>query len=230
MNERDKQLIDSFDQLDHHLTTKQAVDPEQHPEIADLVQIVSLIEQQPRPLMPRGTEFRNQVMTRIKPRRSQAFWWQASLAMAAVLLIGFLWLRPEPQTQTIFEFDQAFLEKNIQTQTRSTMVQYFRSTERLLMSLRDYELKCSDDQIDFNSEKDLAKDLLLRHQSFVAQMDRPEYLQAKGLLKQLERILTDVNMLDNCSDMIDVDLLNRHINDQRILNKLRLMTREIQIT
>ena len=149
--------------------------------------------------------------------------------MAAIVLLAvFLPREPEPSGKTHLVMAPELIDQAMANQARSDMIDYLESTELLLLSIRDYDFYCAENQLDMAPEKNLAKVLLLKQKMFHHQLNDPRYFQARQLFDQLERILVDVNNMDVCSDKFELEFLNQHIIKKRILTKLRVIAQEIQ--
>jgi len=207
------------------------------PEAGDLAEELALVTllqdlgSEESPDMPRSIEFRNNVMGKIQSHKRKRF--QGLMAVAAVFLLGFVIYRvelPGDHSERVV-FDKEMLARAGKNQTRDAMVSYLENAERLLVSMRDFdEVSCSEDKTDLTPEKAMARTLLLQQKLMAAEIDRPEFLQARQILAQLENILIDLNGLDPCSDPLDVELINEHISQKRILGKLRLVASDIRIS
>jgi hypothetical protein len=220
-----------YDQLE--ALAAAGVDPDS-PEVGDLadeLRVVQLLSSGEQPLnMPREVEFRKLITRRIQTRRR--VWHQAAYALAAVVLIGLttLWIsRPAADANKIV-VDAEMLALAGRNHTEQEVLEYLDRSERLLLSIRDYHVSCAEDQTDISPEKQLAQDLLLKQKRFASRMNQPKYFQVRGLFNQLESILVDLNGLDPCTDPSDMEFLNEHINENRILSKIRLIAREIEVS
>ena len=229
MSHPELQASKAYDQVESLF--EQGIDPDSltDGELAATLKVRTLLEQCAATTpMPRSQAFRGELLTRVRAQ-PKFRWWHAGLAMAATVLISFAALKFKRQRlpETLI-FDQQFLQTAMQHETRNAMVEYLENTERLLLSMRDYEVACSEDQADIFPEKELAKSLLIQYKLFLPQMNSPNYYQARALFTQLENILVDVNNLDPCVEPLEVDFINRHVVEKRILSKLRLIAQDIQ--
>lgn len=203
------------------------------PDAADLkgeLQVIQLLMAEAEEVaMPRDIEFTNTIMGRIKPRKRFAVI-QTLVAMAAAFVLAFIGFRFVPGESGSHEFvvDHARIEDSLETLTRDDMIAYLNGTERLLMSIRDHDAVCGDEGNDMALERQVAQDLLLKQKRFASQLAGDEYNQARRLFASLESILVDVKNMDPCTDPFELELINDHISNKRILGKLRLIAQEIQ--
>ena len=227
MKEDPFQLANQYDRLEE---ARRSGDPSLQKEWQGELQIIELLQSQAEPeLMPEAEGFRSELLTKLKPLKRS--WWHAGLTIAASLILGFFLFRnPTTQEPVDIMIDDELLVQIGRNQTEQAMLDYLRETERLLVSIRDFEMSCSENQTDLRPEKEMAKSLLIQQKHFAPQMNNPKYFQAKRLFSQLENILVDVNSLDYCTDSLEVDFINRHVNEERILSKLRLIAQEFQIS
>ena len=228
----DFELIRRFDELEK--LTEGGVDPASlaDKELAEALEMVGLLRQDAAamPAMPRTVEFRKQVMGQVAKRRRRMPW-PGFLAVAAALVAGFFWMgRPQPADPGDLMIDPSLLARAEKREAEDDMLAYLETTEQLLVAIRDYEVTCSEGDMNVAVEKELARELLLKQKLFTAQTNRPEYYQARHLFQQLETILVDVNSLDPCTDPFEIDFINEHVTQQRILSKLRLVAQDLKIS
>ncbi len=225
----EKELAALFDRLEACRRQPGAAPSEDDPEFQDLLLITEALDQlgQEPVEMPRAFEFQKSLMRRVR-RRPPFGRALVGLAVAATLVAGVLFLREAPPPPSEIVIQPEVIDQVIEKQARTDMVSYLENTELLLVSIRDYDMMCSDDQLDMVMEKRLAQGLLLKQKMFHHSLEDPRYFQARELFDQLERILVDVNNLDPCSDKMELEFLNKHINKKRILSKLRVIAQEIQ--
>jgi len=229
MNERLFRDIQEYDRLDALFQEGVAPEAAEDAETAKALLVMrALASEGAAPVMPRAVEFRKAVMHRTRVN-SASRWRAAGLALAAVLIAGFLFFnRPESSAGSPLFIDEDMLANALNRGARQEMVDYLEDAERLLLAMRDFDFACSDNATDMSPEKELAKSLLLKQKMFTPYMRNPEFFQARGIFSDLERILVDVNNLDRCTDTEEVEFINDHINRNRILGKIRLVAREIQ--
>lgn len=223
-----------FDQLEQWLTQGKTPTDISDPEMAELLQISQMLsEEKPLIEIPRPKDFHHQLFSKLSKRRFPRYL-VGALAAAACLFLAFLFM----QKQTPVEgpdgpqivLDENLLRHALQKQTTQSMLDYLNDTEHLLLAMRDFDVHCSEDQLDLAAEKERAQDLLLKQKLFSTQMNRPQYLHARQLFDQLERILVDLNSMELCTDSGEIDFINQHVNKNRILSKLRLVAQEFQVS
>ncbi|MCB1044272.1 MAG: hypothetical protein KDC35_15125 [Acidobacteria bacterium] len=229
-------LEKQYDQLEAMraagLKPEQCDDPELAKDLQFLYWMAQLATE--RQIREPGPLFTKNVMGKVK-RKGPVWPWLS--AVAAALLVAFFLFRSEPQqaerTEELasrIQIDQKTLKRAIEADSRSEMLAYLAGTEQLLLALREPELACSADKVDLAIEKEMAKELLLQQKIFASEMQTAEYSHIRGVFRQLEMILVDLNTLDGCSDMLEIQSLSEHIQQKNILTKLRLMAQEIQVS
>lgn len=170
---------------------------------------------------------RTHIMHRL--RRRTRIWW-SGLAAAAAAIAAIMWIQPQPEPQETLFIAQDMLDNAMAADDREAMLTYLRKTEKLFTSLREPTSECASDLLDVEPEKELAKDLLVQQKLFAPQMEQLEYLQVRGFFHHLELILVDLNSLDRCTNPTEIEMINSHIEENRILTKLRLIAQEIQVS
>lgn len=233
MNPQDKFDASQFDILESWMESDVESKSIDDREMADILEICKALQKSADSFsMPDSNRFRAHLMKKVRPGRLKKIL-GTGLALAAAVLLAIL-LQPNVKTPAPdgpqIVLDEGLLKHAIQNQAKQSMLAYLQDTEHLLLAMRDFDVHCSDDQLDLKAEKQRAQHLLMQQKLFSTQMSHPQYLQAKQLFEQLERILVDVNSMEVCSDQTEVDFINRHINDNRILSKLRLVAQEFQVS
>lgn len=224
--------IQAYEKLEELLATGTKSQDVQDAEMAQQLAVIeALMANEPPASMPRPVEFRKGIVRRIQ-KQGRRNWWLRVSAVAAALLLGLIWLAAPkgPEAEPIMISDQA-LDQMARNDTRDDMLAYLENTEKLLVSIRDFEVTCARDQMNIAPEKEMARSLLLQQKLFASRVVyQPQFFRARQLLDDLERILVDVNSLDPCTDPMDVDLINEHVNETRILSKLRLIAQEFRVS
>lgn len=223
------EFIRKYDQLEQLLETGADPNSQEDPDMAEYLQVVALLtDQAEMQTMPRPVEFRKKVIQRIEKRRVNR--WQGLLLAAAALMISFLIfpVGSKEKSEPGLTIDPQMLDRAMQSEARTAMLQYLEETEQLLVSIRDFPVACSEDKTNINIEKKVARELLLKQKHFSPQFNTPEFLQARVLFDQLENILTGVNGLDSCTDPTELDMINEHVSKKRIISQLRHMAQTIQ--
>ena len=222
--------IRQYDELERLLESGVEPDGVEDAELADSLKVIRLLERTAElESMPRGVEFRKRVIRDLDRNGRRASWWSGAVVLAATLLCAILLMQyNEIMEETSIGIDPKLYAQLARNEARSSMVTYLEDTEKLLMSMRDFEVSCSEDQTDVEIEKELAKSLLTKQRLLTAQMDDPEFIRARHLFEQLENVLVDVNTMDLCTDPDEVEILNEHISETRLLSKVRLIAQDIQ--
>lgn len=222
--------IRKYDQLEELLEAGADPGAVEDKEMAECLQVAQLLSAGHESVaMPGSVEFRKQVVRRIE--KGRAFRWQgAFLAVAAAVIAFFLVPTPgeEKTAKTELTIDPQMLDRAIQSEARTAMLEYLEETEQLLVSIRDFEVSCAEDRTNIGLEKKVARELLFKQKHFEPQFNTPEFLQARTLFEQLENILSGVNGLDPCTDPMELDMINEHVSKKRIISKLRHMAQSIQ--
>ena len=229
-------MIQEYDRLEQYDQTDADLDSLEDRELAQDLAVIRLLREDAArlPSISQPEKFSKKVVDRIgaqQQKRARTVWWSTGLALAATLVIGFFLFSPEPGAESpTLMIDPEMLDLVMKHEDRSAMLSYLEETEKLLVSIRDFEVTCADNQMNITSEKELARSLLLKQKHFSPLMNRPEYFQARQLFGQLENILVGLNTMDLCTDLDEMDLINQQVNKKRILSKLRLVAQEIQLS
>jgi hypothetical protein len=154
------------------------------------------------------------------------------LLLAASLLLAFVlprWQGVSRGSSPIL-LDESILEQLAAEEARRALHEHLTRTEMLLVDLRETPEWCGADKVAIAAEKELVRGLLIHHKQFAPQLESLEFLQIRDFFQQLEIILVELNTLQRCSDLQEIQDLNQHIQEQRILTKLRLFAQEISVS
>jgi len=225
-NENQFELIKNYDRLEALCSGEASAD--QAPDLAGELEVVQLLmDDNLAEVMPRPVEFQHMLVRRIRQRPGKK-WWHGGVALLAAAVAVFF-LVPRSVSNEI-QVDGQALDLMQDQQTQLAMISYLDETEKLLTAIRDYEITCTANQTDLSMEKALAGNLLMRQKQLNMDLNKPRYYRARQLLSQIENILVDLNSLDPCTDPLEVDFLNEHINENRILSKVRIIAQDIQLS
>jgi len=230
MTDNKLELIKQYDRLEAALAEEgDTAAPGVEDLSGEMAVVRMLMRDAERPAeMPRADAFRTSLRKELTPKRG--WWGGAGLALAAAILAAFLiWPEPGGGDPEII-LDERLLAQVEREDLRSSMLDYLDEAERLLQAIRDYETTCTENQADLELERRLANSLLLRQKQFAAEMNKPQYYQARQLFAQLEAILVDLNGLEPCTDVFELEFLNEHISKNRILSKVRIVAQDIQLS
>lgn len=234
MSQNPFEQANAYDRLE--ALVSRGVSPED-PDVGDLageLEVVQcLLRDSERPIATFEDEkFRRELMAKLRKRNH----WPGLIALAGLAAAVILTLvitrtpslpRPGSRDLLVAEGQAA---KAIEHLTRDDMIAFLNTTEHLLISIRDHDEACSEEGTDMALERQAAQQLLVQQKRFVSQLNEERYNQARHLFASLESILVDVKNLDSCTDPVDVEIINEHISNKRILGKLRLIAQEIQMS
>ena len=79
--------------------------------------------------------------------------------------------------------------------------------------------------VDLADETRRSRELLARRARL--DLDGSASLTAGPVLDDVERVLREVASLENCARLRDVEAIHRHLERERLLMKMELMTREL---
>jgi len=235
MSDNRFELIEQYDRLEALLeNTPSEAETTKSGELAGELAVIRLLERDAAAptQMPEAERFRAELRRRLNPAPARGPWLGVGLTLAAAVVAALIfWTRPsetgiEPQPL----LDERALAMVAREDIRNSMVDYLEEAEQLLRAIRDYETSCDLDQADLTHERQLANNLLLRQKQFWNEMKKPQYYQAQNLFTQLETILVDLNGLEPCTDATELELLNEHIDEKRILSKVRIIAQDIELS
>ncbi|MDJ0836017.1 MAG: hypothetical protein QNK37_05825 [Acidobacteriota bacterium] len=234
MKENQFELIQEFDRLESLLEKGAEASRKEAGELAGELDVVRLLMRDASQdiQMPRQQAFRDQVMQQVRPVKRKNWWMAPGLAVAAALVLALLLIPQQKKAATtgVIQVDPELLARAESVDNRDAMIAYLEQAEVLLTSIREFDMQCSEDQTDLTLEKKLARTMLMRQKTFITDMDKPRFYQARDLFAQLETILVDLNGLDVCTDTMDLEFLNEHISKNRILSKVRMVAQDIQLS
>ena len=171
------------------------------------------------------------------PRARRAAW--ASLATAAaVVAVTILW-RPVPPppasspaaSQAVLEPEIAVsdeaLERMERTMARERTARYLDEAQDVLVTVSGAPRRCDrkTQHVDMGDETRRSRELLARRARL--DLDGSAALSAGPVLDDVEKVLREVASLENCARRRDVEAIHRHVERERLLMKMELMTREL---
>ncbi len=227
------ELIREYDRLDALLAQEGEARPAEASDLAGEIAVIRLLKRDAAAevSMPRQAAFRSELRGKLQPSPSRRWIPFASLAAAAALVMAFLfWQDDQKPAAPDLDLDARALAVVAREDTRSSMIAYLEEAEHLLRAIRDFEPTCSEEQADLTHERRLANSLLIRQNEFSVEMNKPQFIQARQLFAQLETVLVDLNGLEPCTDVLDLELLNDHISKKRLLSKVRIIAQDIELS
>lgn len=234
MNQEERDAL-RYDQLERVLNGEPGDDPLRQD--ADLVRsLQAMAAQENRQPGPFFCQSVLKACGKPEQKMAAAAWGQRvrtylpPLLLAAALLLAFLLPQLRSTTSSPILLDESILQQLADDEARRALHEHLTRTEMLLVDLRETPERCGADKVAISAEKELVRGLLLHHKQFAPQLDSLEFLQIRDFFQQLEIILVELNTLQRCSDLQEIQDLNQHIQEQRILTKLRLFAQEISVS
>ncbi len=172
---------------------------------------------------------------RPRPRRAA---WAAGLAAAAAVVAATILSRPvqappapspavaEAAEPEIAVSDEA-LERMERTMARERTARYLDEAQDVLVTVSGAPRRCDrkTQHVDMGDETRRSRELLARRARL--DLDGSAALTAGPVLDDVEKVLREVASLENCARRRDVEAIHRHVERERLLMKMELMTREL---
>ena len=172
---------------------------------------------------------------RPRPRRVA---WAAGLATAAAVVAATILSRPvqappapspavaEAAEPEIAVSDEA-LERMERTMARERTARYLDEAQDVLVTVSGAPGRCDrkTQHVDMGDETRRSRELLARRAQL--DLDGSAALTAGPVLDDVEKVLREVASLENCARLRDVEAIHRHVERERLLMKMELMTREL---
>ncbi len=201
--------------------------------------------------LPVPVEF---LVTRVEARvaaltRSRGFRWARlaySLAVAAALFVVLPWILPplvppvvdrvvkrtvEPVAPIAVEpvaMDDAALRRVERTVAREQAVRYLSEAQDVLMTVASTPRSCllEDRHLDLSEESRRSRELVSRRALLVA-LDDDSVASARLVIDDVDHVLREVARLDPCANPEAVARVQQQMEQDRLLMKIRLMSREL---
>jgi putative zinc finger protein len=172
-----------------------------------------------------------------RPRIRRAVW-AAGLAGAAAVVVATILSRPvqaPPAPPAVAEAvaepeiavsDEA-LDRMERTMARERTARYLDEAQDVLVTVSGVPRRCDRkaQHIDLADETRRSRELLARRARL--DLDGSAALTAGPVLDDVEKVLREVASLENCARRRDVEAIHRHVQRERLLMKMELMTREL---
>jgi len=172
------------------------------------------------------------------PRRARRAAWVAGLAAAAAVVAATIVSRPAPPPAAgpavadgvvepeIAVSDEA-LERMERTMARERTARYLDEAQDVLVTVSGAPRRCDrkTQHVDMGDETRRSRELLARRARL--DLDGSAALTAGPVLDDVEKVLREVASLENCARRRDVEAIHRHVERERLLMKMELMTREL---
>lgn len=172
------------------------------------------------------------------PPRARRVAWVAGLATAAAVMVATIVSRPAPTPAAspavaeavaepeIVVSDEA-LERMERTMARERTARYLDEAQDVLVTVSGAPRRCDrkTQHVDMGDETRRSRELLARRARL--DLDGSAALSAGPVLDDVEKVLREVASLENCARRRDVEAIHRHVQRERLLMKMELMTREL---
>ena len=162
----------------------------------------------------------------------------AGLATAAAAVTAVVVSRPltpgtpAPQAsaavaETRIAVSDEALERMERTMARERTARYLDEAQDVLVTVSGAPRRCDrrTRHVDMGEERRRSRDLLARRAQL--DLDGSAALTAGPVLDDVEEVLREVASLENCARLRDVEAIHRHLERERLLMKMELMTREL---
>ena len=119
------------------------------------------------------------------------------------------------------------LERMERTMARERTARYLDEAQDVLVTVSGAPRRCDrkTQHVDMGDETRRSRELLARRAQL--DLDGSAALTAGPVLDDVEKVLREVASLENCARLRDVEAIHRHVERERLLMKMELMTREL---
>ena len=172
-----------------------------------------------------------------RSRTRRAAWVAGLAGAAAAAMVATLVSRPAPPPRTldtraavarteIAVSDEA-LDRMERTMARERTARYLDEAQDVLVTVSGAPHRCDrrTQHVDLADETRRSRELLARRARL--DLDGSAALSAGPVLDDVEQVLREVASLENCARLRDVEAIHRHLERERLLMKMELMTREL---
>ena len=110
---------------------------------------------------------------------------------------------------------------------RERTARYLDEAQDVLVTVSGAPRRCDRKtlHVDMGDETRRSRELLARRAQL--DLDGSAALTAGPVLDDVEEVLREVASLENCARLRDVEAIHRHVERERLLMKMELMTREL---
>lgn len=170
-----------------------------------------------------------------RPRARRAAW-AAGLAGVAAAVMAVAFLRPVPPAAPVASIAPAepeiavseeALERMERRMARERTARYLDEAQDVLVTVSGAPQHCDRlaQHVDLADETRRSRELLARRARL--DLDGSAALSAGPVLDDVEQVLREVASLEDCPRRRDVEAIHRHMERERLLMKMELMTREL---
>ena len=173
-----------------------------------------------------------------RPRAGRAIWAAglagAAAAVAVAILARPVTAPPAPSpavAQAVAEPEIAVsdeaLDRMERTMARERTARYLDEAQDVLVTVSGKPRNCDrkTQHVDLADEARRSRELLAQRSRL--DLDGSAALSAGPVLDDVEKVLREVASLENCARRQDVEAIHRHVQRERLLMKMELMTREL---
>jgi hypothetical protein len=124
--------------------------------------------------------------------------------------------------------DDQSLRRMERTLAREQAVRYLSEAQDVLVTMASHPLPCPDKHghVAMAAEAQRSRELLARR-ALLVELDGDDVATARPVLEDVEHVLRQVAALESCARGADVERVQREVERQRLLMKIRLMSREL---
>lgn len=124
--------------------------------------------------------------------------------------------------------DEPSLKRMERTMAREQAVRYLNEAQDFLVTMAAEPRPCPDkrNHVEVSAEAERSRELL-RRRALLVELDGDAVAPARPVLEDVEHVLRQVAALESCARGADLERLQREVERQRLLMKIRLMSREL---
>lgn len=124
--------------------------------------------------------------------------------------------------------DGVSLRRMERTMAREQAVRYLNEAQDFLVTMAALPRPCPEtrDRVEVSVEARRSRELLARR-ALLVELDGDDVAPARPVLEDVEHVLRQVAALESCARGADLERLQRDVERQRLLMKIRLMSREL---
>jgi hypothetical protein len=158
--------------------------------------------------------------------------WALPVAAALFIMLGLAWMARRPGVPEIAESmpapgNEAFLGRIQSAATVDSTAQYLGECQDLLVDMLSAEQSCTGKRYDVSFQVQRARDLLRRKRILDSELNTPEVARAKDLCDDLENVLVDLSLSQDCETSDRFRSMEQIIERERLLLRIKVVRSEI---